>query len=72
VDLYGLYCHTEYYLIDHIKNNEMGWHAALMGERTVAHRGLVEKTEGKRQLGRPGYSWENNMKTEDMDFIVLA
>ena len=72
MDLYGLYCHTEYYLIDHIKNNEMDRHAALMGERRVAHRVLVEKTEGKRQLGRPGCRWENNMKIEDMDFIVLA
>jgi hypothetical protein len=58
-------------LIDHIKNNEMGRVAALMEERGVAHRVLVEKTEGKRQLGRPGFSWGNNMKIEDMDFIVL-
>jgi hypothetical protein len=60
MELYGLYCCTEYYLIDHIKNNEMGRHAALMGERRVAYRVLVDKTVGKRQLGRPGCSWENN------------
>ena len=71
MELLGLCCCTEYYLIDHIKNNEMSRHAALMGKRRVAHRGLVENTEGKRLLGRPGCSWENNMINEAMDLIVL-
>ena len=33
---------------------------AHMGERTVAHRVLVGKPEGKRRLGRPG--WEDNIE----------
>jgi hypothetical protein len=42
------------------------------GMRRLWERVLVEKTEGKRQLGRPGCSWENNMKIEAMDLIVLV
>jgi hypothetical protein len=33
-----------------------------MGERRVACRVLVGKLEGKRQLGRPKVSWEDNDK----------
>jgi hypothetical protein len=45
----------------------MRWagHVARMGESRVVHRGLVEKPEGKRPLGRPGRRWEDNIK---MDF----
>jgi hypothetical protein len=33
-----------------------------MGERRVLYRVLVEKPEGKRQLGKPRQRWENNFK----------
>jgi hypothetical protein len=33
-----------------------------MGESKCAYRLLVEKPEGKRQLGRPRLRWENNIK----------
>jgi hypothetical protein len=36
-----------------------------MGEERGVHRVLVEKPEGKRPLGRPRRSWEDNIK---MDF----
>jgi hypothetical protein len=36
-----------------------------MGQRRGVYRVLVEKTEGKRALGRPRRRWEDNIK---MDF----
>jgi hypothetical protein len=35
---------------------------ARMGEQRVMHRVLVGKPEGKRPLGRPRRSWEDNVK----------
>jgi hypothetical protein len=43
----------------------MGWACSANGEKRGLYRGLVRKFEGKRQLGRPRYRWENNIK---MDF----
>jgi len=42
----------------------MGGHVACMGERRGACRVLVEKPEGKRQLGRPGRRWQDNITTD--------
>jgi hypothetical protein len=59
----------------------MRWvgHVARTGERRGVHRILVRKPEGKRQLGRPGRRWENNIEIHskevgwrDMDWIDLA
>jgi hypothetical protein len=35
-----------------------------MGERRVAYRVLVGRTEGKRPLGRPRCRWEDNIKMD--------
>jgi hypothetical protein len=50
-----------------------------MGARRKAYRILVEKPEGKRSLGRPRRSWEDNIKMDlreiawgGMDWIDLA
>jgi hypothetical protein len=34
------------------------------GEKRKAYRILVGKPEGKRQLGRPGRRWEDNIRTD--------
>jgi len=39
-------------------------HVASMGERRGAYRVLVGKTEGKRTLGTPMRSWEDNIKMD--------
>jgi hypothetical protein len=35
-----------------------------MGEGRVVYRVLVEKPEGKRQLGRPRRRWKDNIKVD--------
>jgi hypothetical protein len=52
---------------------------ARIGERRVVYRVLVGNPEGKRLLGRPKCSWEDNIKIDlqelewrDMDWIDLA
>jgi hypothetical protein len=44
----------------------MRWagHVARMGEERGVHRVLVEKSEGKRPLGRPRRRWEDNIKMD--------
>jgi hypothetical protein len=50
-----------------------------MGERRDVYRILMGKPEGKRPLGRPRRSWEDNIKIDlqevecgDRDWIELA
>jgi len=59
----------------------MRWagHVALLGESGGVYGVLVEKPEGKRQLGRPRRRWEDNIKMDlrevgcgDMDWIDVA
>jgi hypothetical protein len=47
-----------------VKSKQMRWagHVARMGEDRGVHRVLVGKPEGKRPLGRPRRSWEDNIK----------
>jgi hypothetical protein len=35
-----------------------------MGEGRGVYRVLVGKPEGKRQLGRPGHRWKNNVNVD--------
>jgi hypothetical protein len=64
-----------------IKSRIMRWlgHVAHMGYRRGLYRGLVERSEGKRPLGRPRNRWEDNIKMDlqevewgGMDWIDLA
>jgi hypothetical protein len=50
-----------------------------MGHKRGTYRVLVGRSEGKRQLGRPGHRWEDNIKFDlqevgwgGMDWIDLA
>jgi hypothetical protein len=78
-ELNDLYSSTN--IIRVIKSRRMGWegHVARMGDRRSAHRVLVGRPEGKRPLGRPRSTWENNIKMDfqkvwwgGMDWIDLA
>jgi hypothetical protein len=52
-----------------MKSRRMRWagKVARMTERTVVHRVLVGKREGKRPLGRPRCRWEDNIKMDLWD-----
>ena len=56
---------TKYYPADQIKKNDIYEAYRTHGDRRDAYRVLVGKPEGKKTLGRPGYTRENNIK---MDF----
>ena len=49
-----------------VKSRRMRWagHVARMREGRVVHRVLVWKPEGKRPLGRPRRTWEDNIKMD--------
>ena len=47
-------------------------HVARMGERRGAYRVLVGKREGKRPLGRPRRSWEDNIKVDLKEMVRAA
>jgi hypothetical protein len=60
-DLYSLP-----HIVRVVKSRLMRWagHVAHMGEDRVVHMVLVGKPEGKRPLGRPRRSWEDNIKMD--------
>ena len=64
-----------------IKVRRMRWagHVARIGKRRVVYRVLVGKPGGKRPLGRPRHTWEDNIKMDllevgcgGMDWIELV
>jgi len=60
-ELTDVYCSPNIFRM--IKSRRMGraGHVARMGERGVAYRILVGKSEGKRPLGRPSPRWEDSI-----------
>jgi hypothetical protein len=50
----------------------MRWagHVARVGEGRGVYRILVERTEGKRPLGRPRRRWEDNIKMNLRDIGI--
>ena len=63
---------------DKIEKNEMGGACSACGEGRGVYKVLVGKPEGGRQLGRPGWRWEDNVKTDlevgcgGTDWVELA
>jgi len=53
-------------IVQVVKSRSMKWagHVPRMVEGRVVHRVLVGKPEGKRPLGRPIRSWEDNIKMD--------
>jgi hypothetical protein len=63
-ELHALYSSLN--IIRVIKSRRLRWagHVAHMGERRGAYRALVGKPEGRRPLGRPRRTWEDNIKID--------
>ena len=53
-------------MVQVIKSRRMRWagHVAPMGEKRRVYRVLVDKTEGKRPLGRPRRRWVDNIRMD--------
>jgi hypothetical protein len=68
-ELHDLYSSPS--IIRMIKSRRMRWagHVARMGENRNAYRLLVEKSEGRRPLGRPRRRWLGNIK---MDLLEIG
>jgi hypothetical protein len=61
-DLHNL--HSSPSIIRIIRSRRMRWagNIACMAEKRIAYRILVGKPEGKRALGRPRRTWDDNIK----------
>jgi hypothetical protein len=45
-----------------MKKNEIGGECSRYGEKRLAYRNLMGRSEGQRKLGRPRSHWEDNIK----------
>jgi hypothetical protein len=63
-ELHNLYSSSN--IVRVIKSRRMRWagHVARMGEGTRVYSVLVWRPEGKRPLGRPPRTWEDNIKMD--------
>jgi hypothetical protein len=51
--------------------DEMGRECRMNGEKRNAYRVLVGKPEGKRPLGRPRRRWEDNIRMDLRQNVVV-
>jgi hypothetical protein len=63
-ELHSLYCSHNIGRV--IKSRRIRWvgHVVRMGEGRGIYRVLVGRPEGKRPVGRPRHSWEDNIKMD--------
>jgi hypothetical protein len=61
-ELHNLYSSPD--IIRQVKSRRMRWsgHVARMGEEKKVYKVSVGKPEGKRPLGRPRHSWEEDLR----------
>jgi hypothetical protein len=78
-ELYALCSSTNIIRVVRSRRLRCAGHIAHMEERRDAHRILVGKTEGRRQLEKPKHRWEDSIKMDlqevrcgGMEWIDLA
>ena len=59
-----LYCLPNIFRLSKSRRIRWSRHVARMGERRDVYRVLVWRPEGKRPLGRPRRTWEDNVKMD--------
>jgi len=60
-ELTALYCSSNIFRVIKLIRMRRAGHVARMGERRVAYRILVRKSEGNRSLGRPSRTWKDTI-----------
>ena len=63
-ELHDLYPSPNFFRVRKWRRMRWAVHLAHMGDRRVAYRVLVGKTEGKRPLGSPRGRWEDNINVD--------
>ena len=63
-ELNDLYCSPYIVRVIKLRRMRRAGYVAYMGVRRGIYRILVEKTEGKRPLGRSRLRWEDNIKMD--------
>jgi hypothetical protein len=63
-ELYSLYSSPNIVRVIKSRRMRSAGHVARMKTGRGLYRGLVERPEGKRPLGRPRRRWEDNIKTD--------
>ena len=78
-ELNDLYCSPNVIRVIKSRRMRTAGHVARMGERRDVYTVMVRKPEGKRPLGSPKHSWEDDIKMDlqkvgsgRMDWIELA
>ena len=71
-ELSDLYCSPSVFRVIKSRRMRLAGHVARMGERRGVYRVLVEKSEGKRLLGRPRHRWEDNIKMDLQKVVAEA
>jgi hypothetical protein len=57
-----------------IKSRRIRWagHVESIGERRGAYRGLMDKPQERKSLGRPRHRWEDNNKMNPQEVVWRA
>jgi hypothetical protein len=66
-ELNDLYCWPNIFRVIKSRRMRLAECVARMGERSDVYRVLVERTEGKRPLGRHRSRWEDNIKMDNQE-----
>jgi hypothetical protein len=67
-------CYSLPNIVRVIKSRKVRWagHVALVGEGMGVDRVLVRSPEGKRLLGRLRNRWEDNIKMDHRDMVLMG
>jgi ribosomal protein L10 len=71
-ELKNHYCSPNIFRVIKSRPKEVAGHIERMEEKRDVYRIFVGKPEGKRQLGRYGHKWEDNIKMDIQEVELRA